>query len=122
MRFQRIQNTLARRGVGDELPACQRGAKRAALRRMLALRAKKEGVLAPDVDAAFSAEGLVNFGDLGRRGDGVADDTAANMVHDVGDCAVAVDNVGDAGVFGLTGFHSAVCVRVVSMDFKSRAR
>ena len=99
VRFERVQDALARRGVRDELAAGQRRAERAALRRMLALGLEEERVLAPDIDAAFGAERFIDLGDLGRWRDRVADDAAADVAHDVRHRAVAVDDAGDAGIF-----------------------
>ena len=112
MRFERVQNSLAGRSVGNELAAGQRRAERAALGRMLAFRAEEEGMPAPDIDAAVGAYGLVDLRDLGGRGDRVADDATADMAHDMGHRAVAVDYVGDAGVFHFPRlrFHCAKSV------------
>ena len=65
MRFECIQDALTRRSVGDELAAGQRRTERTALRRVLAFGSEEERVLAPDIDATFSPEGFVDFGDLG---------------------------------------------------------
>src|SRR5271165_7506970 len=88
VRLEPVQDALARRGVGDELAAGQRGAECARLRRMLALWLEKEGVLAPDVAAASGSKRLVDFGDLRRGCDRIADDSAAYMAHHLGDGAV----------------------------------
>ena len=104
MRFERVEDALARRSVGNELPAGQRRAQRAALRRMFALGLEEEGVLAPHVDAAFRPEGFIKLGDFGGRGDRVADHAAAHVAHDVGDGAVAVDDGSQARIFRFIGF------------------
>ena len=64
VRFERVEDALARRGVGNELAAGELRAQRAALCRVFAFRFKEEGVLAPDVDPAIGAESLVNFSDF----------------------------------------------------------
>ena len=107
VRFERIQNALARRGVGDELATGQCRAQRTTLRRMLALGLKKERMLAKDIDTALGTKCFVDFGDLGGGCNRVADHTATDMAHDVGDRAVAMDHVGDAGVLCCLGFHNS---------------
>src|ERR1035437_829141 len=74
---------------------------------MLPFGFKKEWMLAPDIDAAFGAKRLKDFGNFGGWGDRIADDAATDMAHDVGDGAVAVDHVGEAGVLDFLGFHLA---------------
>ena len=90
--LHRVEDPLARGRVGDVLPAGERGAERAALGGVLALRLEEEGVPAPDVALALGPGGLVELGDLRRRRDRVADDTAADVAHHVGDGSVAVDD------------------------------
>ena len=85
VRLHRVEDPLAGGRVGDELAAGQRRAQRAALGGVLALGLEEERVLAPHVDAALGAGRLEQLGDLGRRGDRVADDAAADVLHDVGD-------------------------------------
>jgi len=105
--LHRVQDALAGGGVGDELPARQRRAQGTALRRVLTLGFEEERVPAPDVDPALGTCCLVQFRDLGRRRDRVADHAPAHVPHDVGDGTVAVDHVGNAGVLGLLRRHGA---------------
>ena len=105
VRFERVQDALTRRCVRDELAAAQRRAERATLRRVFAFRLEKERVLAPGIDAALGAEGLVDLGDFSRWRDRVTDDATANLAHDVSDSTVAMDNAGNAWILDLFGFH-----------------
>ena len=105
VRFQGIENALARRSVGNELPAGQLRAERAALCRMLTFRLKEKRVLAPHIDPAFGAEGFVNLGNFGGGRDRIADDTATNVAHDMGDRAVAVNDLRESGIFRWFRFH-----------------
>src|SRR5450759_2689102 len=82
MRFERIQNTLARRRVGDELATGQCRTQCTALRRMLAFGFEEKRMLAPDIEAAFSTKRLVDFGNLGGWCDRIADDSATDLTHD----------------------------------------
>jgi hypothetical protein len=72
---------------------------------MLALGFEEERMPAEDIDASLSAKCLVDFGNFSGGRDRVTDDATADLTHDVGDCAVAVDDVGDAGVFNALDFH-----------------
>src|ERR1035437_10696558 len=110
MGFECVQNTLTRGSIRNKLPACQGGSKCAALGRVLAFGAKEKRVLAPDVDAALGAVSFEDLGYFSRWRNRETDDTAADMVHDVGDRAVAVDHVGNAGIFCCVSFHAAVSV------------
>ena len=99
VRLETVQDALARRRVGDELAAGQRRAQCARLRGMLALRLEEEGVLAPDVATASRTESLVDFGDLGRGCDRIANNASAHMAHHLGDGPVTVNDCRHAGIF-----------------------
>ena len=66
---------------------------------MLTFRLEEKRVFAPDIDAAFSAKGFVNLGDFGGGRDRIANHTATNVAHDMGDRAVAVNDLGKSGIF-----------------------
>jgi len=68
---------------------------------MLTFGLEEERMLAPDVQLTLGTGGLVDLADLGRRGDRIADDSPADMLHDVRHGAVAVDHHRLAGVFRL---------------------
>ncbi len=101
--LHRVEDPLAGGGVGDELPAGQGCAERTTLGRVLALGGEEERVLAEHVDVALGPRGLVELADLGRRGDGVADDAPADAGHHLGHGRVAVDDCRDAGVLRALG-------------------
>ena len=92
VRFQAVEDALARRGVGNVFAAGQRRAQRAALRRVFALGLEKERMMPPDVAAAAGAECLVYLGDFRGWRDRIADNPAADVPHDMGNRAIAVDN------------------------------
>ena len=85
--------------------ARQRRAQGSALRRMLSFGFEEEGMLAPDIDAAFGPERLIDFGDFRGGRDRVTDNPAANIAHDMSDSAVAVNDAGHAWVLRFLGFH-----------------
>ena len=104
MRFHPIEDALAGRGVRNELAARQRRAERAALRRMFAFRLEEERMLAPDIATAIRPKSLVDFGDLGGRGDRIPNDPAADPAHHLGDRAVSMDDAGDSRIFHIHVF------------------
>ena len=99
VRLHPVQDALAGGGVGDVFASGQRRPEGAALGRMLAFRLEEEGVLAPDVDSAIGSERLINFRDLGGRGDRVADHAAAYAAHNFRYSAIAIDDALNAWKF-----------------------
>ena len=75
---------------------------------MFAFGFEEEGVFSPDIDAAFGTERLIDFGDFGGRSNWITNNAATNLAHDVGDRAVAVDNVWYTRVFRFLSFHDDV--------------
>ena len=108
VRLEAVEDALAGGRVGDEIAAGQRGAERSALGRVLALGLDEERVLAPDVELAFGAGCLEDLGDLGGRCDRIADHTATDLLHHIGDRAVAVDDFGDAGELRAISGHATL--------------
>jgi hypothetical protein len=65
---------------------------------MLTFRFEEEWMLSPNIAAALSSKGFIQFGNLGRRGDWVSYYSTTDVIHNMCDSTIAVDYSSQAGI------------------------